>query len=45
MIDDEQDRQWWRDFINSLYLAICGVAICIVVAGMAGVICGYWGMK
>jgi hypothetical protein len=46
MNDDEtEDRQWWRDLVTDLYLACCGVALCVLVSGLLGAAYFYWVMK
>jgi len=42
---DNKAHGSWTALLLNLYLAVCLVAICIVVAGLMGMAYVYWGMK
>jgi hypothetical protein len=46
MNDNERENHGsWTALLHDLYLAVCLVAICIVVSGLMGMAYVYWGMK
>jgi hypothetical protein len=43
--EDNKAHGSWTALLHDLYLAVCLVAICIVVSGLMGMAYSYWGMK
>jgi hypothetical protein len=42
--EDNKAHGSWTALLHDLWLAVCLVAICIVVSGLMGMAYAYWGM-